>query len=611
MLIRDDQVKLFDGSFPRLWRFNRHPSIIFSFVVLFLILNPFIAHAQIRFASPQQYNLPQPGGAQCMVAADFNGDGYADIAVCVGSGGAAGVGVFMNKGDGTFLPPVIYGTGSGVTVGLVAIDLNVDGHSDLVAITGAGQLNVLLARSNGTFVPSVLYPLPGGGDAWSLVAGDFNGDGKKDIAVSYSGGNAIFLNRNDGTLAFSSKFSAPADSISLCCGIAVLADAADVNGDGVDDILTTEENNGFSILFGQRNGTMSAPTVYTPGFSYAVYHLADVTGDGKPDVVLSEQYAAFALFKNDGTGKFGAPTAFEVNNYGYGLSVAIGDFNGDFSNDVVAGPADGNLYIFTNDGNGNFSTPDLEPVSFDVCCGGNRANAIADFNGDGSLDLAYYDGASQVTVLPNTSKVVVTHSSFNLSTDHGGNTGTVTLTLYGNGPVSGDTFKLSCAQGEINGSNQTNSEKSLTATFDLTGQPPGQCSVIVTQPDGKTQTVPHPFTIEQGGAADIWVDVVGFDKIRAGKAQSYFVNFGNQGNVDSNSGTGIWLRFPSFLNYLTPENAKPSRSLQSDTDTLLYYELSNPLSAGSSQVFAIQFILPDDPQYAHRVFQIQSWTDGN
>src|SRR5690242_19609500 len=111
---------------------------IWFFIALFALTLPAFAEAQISFAPAAQYNLPEEGAyyyPPCITSADYNGDGRPDIAVCSAVEGAARVGVFINKGDGTLLSPVIYRTGSGETTGLAAIDLNLDGHPDLVALS--------------------------------------------------------------------------------------------------------------------------------------------------------------------------------------------------------------------------------------------------------------------------------------------------------------------------------------------------------------------------------------------------------------------------------------------------------------------------------------------
>ncbi len=223
--------------------------------------------AQIQFAQPVSYSLqlklPSQGivPQQEILAADLNGDGKPDLMV----GLASGVAVLLNNGNGTFASPVVYNISSiGGVLAIAAIDLNQDGKLDLVAFTdNPAALHLLLNRGNGSFLPD--NPLSLGLRAKTMAIGDFNGDGRVDVAVSYntnSNGccqswNQIFSNQGDGTLAFLSTFSAPGNAFD-CCGASALY-AADVNGDGLADIVTNNSDGSYSVLMNQGNGHIANP----------------------------------------------------------------------------------------------------------------------------------------------------------------------------------------------------------------------------------------------------------------------------------------------------------------------------------------------------------------
>jgi len=132
--------------------------------------------------------------------------------------------------------------------------------------------------------------------------------------------------------------------------------------------------------------------------------------------------------------------------------------------------------------------------------------------------------------------------------NQGGNSGNVTVTLIGAGFQAGAQVSLTAAgQASVLATNATVvSSNTLTATFDLTGAAPGAYNVVVTEPSGIVTTLPNGFTVEQGGAPQIWVDIIGPDEIRVGRTQTYYVMYGNTGNVDA-GGVPVWVQVPNTV----------------------------------------------------------------
>ena len=141
-------------------------------------------------------------GAHFVAVGDFNGDGKEDIvtanvAQLLDIYGVHtvedDVRVLLGNGDGTFQAGQSYDAGD--EPGFMAVgDFNGDGKLDL-AVTAVGGVSVLLGKGNGTFQPAQNYAVGGG----SLAVGDFNGDGKLDLAVTDSSGVSILLGNGDGT----------------------------------------------------------------------------------------------------------------------------------------------------------------------------------------------------------------------------------------------------------------------------------------------------------------------------------------------------------------------------------------------------------------------------
>lgn len=127
--------------------------------------------------------------------------------------------------------------------------------------------------------------------------------------------------------------------------------------------------------------------------------------------------------------------------------------------------------------------------------------------------------------------------------DRGGDTGSVSVHINGSGVVQGATVKLvNGAESDILGNPVIVGADGTTidTTFDLTGKTRGAWDVVVTNPDGKSFILSNAFTIEEGRAARVWVDIVGLNLIRPGRAQSFHVFYGNTGNVDA-VGVPLWI----------------------------------------------------------------------
>src|SRR5262249_26010114 len=145
--------------------------------------------------SPPRY--PVGPGPNSSVVADFNDDGYLDLAVA----DEREVSIFLGRGDGTFALKATCAVMSEPS-SIVAGDFNSDGRLDL-AVTNTNwndsTVSVLLGDGDGTFAPQVTYAAGRSPDA--IVVGDFDGDGHLDLAVTASGEVSVLLGRGDGTFA--------------------------------------------------------------------------------------------------------------------------------------------------------------------------------------------------------------------------------------------------------------------------------------------------------------------------------------------------------------------------------------------------------------------------
>lgn len=335
------------------------------------------------FGPPVQYNpVAQP--IWVMAAGDFNGDGLTDL-VFTSSADVfpTQVGVIFGAADGTLQSPRRYAVGPFPGQPVLA-DLNGDGVLDLVepaAIGTNGNLSVLLGNGDGSFQPAVSYPAAVG--AHFVAVGDFNGDGKPDLAASNLSGLGfnllVFLGNGDGT------FGAPVVTSVMNEALLVVGD---FNKDGKLDVIV-----GGQILFGNGDGTFRVT------FNFVQASLvADLNGDGNLDLVAAGTNTVLVQLGN-GDGTFRAPVRYTVRNTAV---LALGDLNGDGKPDIVAiaepfvrGAANqvlsGNIAVLLNNGDGTFQAAVRYAVAPNL-----SAVAVGDFNGDGNMDVAVSSASAPV-----------------------------------------------------------------------------------------------------------------------------------------------------------------------------------------------------------------------
>jgi hypothetical protein len=285
-----------------------------------------------------------------LIAADFNGDGKLDLALSNWSDGTNTVSIFLGNGDGTLQAPQSFPSGPTAPGNLCAGDFDGDGKLDLAvsnALTGAGaeNISILLGNGDGTFQNPTEYSAPS--NSVFLAVGDFNRDGKLDLILSNAGTNVyVGLGNGDGTFQ-------PPQIVATLAETPESLVTADVNGDGKLDLVTLTSGvssniAGVAVLLGNGDGTFQPPVTYsTPYFSYGGPVIADINGDGKPDLLLAPW--------SRGSGSTNTTL----------VSALIGNGDGTFQPAI------------------NLPTPAL-PVGG---TGGPAGLLAGDFNGDGKVDI--------------------------------------------------------------------------------------------------------------------------------------------------------------------------------------------------------------------------------
>jgi hypothetical protein len=363
----------------------------------------------VKFGPRTDFNAQ---GGNGMALGDIDGDGNLDfLAIAkkrISNVDYASLTVAKGSGSGTFTinfgPFASNPSGINYLHGPVIGDLNGDGKPDLVVVredadvsTTHRYVSVLLGDGAGGFSPRADVPAYSVGNAFPHdgAIGDFNRDGKLDLAVSnfdYTGSFSIFL--GDGSGGFTSRQEIA--TLSYPGPIAV----GDLNNDGKLDIVvgrTDLDGQYIAVHLGDGAGGFASPVYYLAAWygslSYSITSVAigDLNGDGKPDIVaVNWANKVTGVLLGDGTGSFGPATFVQAGFLPW--AVAIGDVSGDGKPDlVVANEGDDSVSVLLGDGTGAFPIKITKSVYKGYPPVHPRFVAIGDLNKDGKPDVLVGD----------------------------------------------------------------------------------------------------------------------------------------------------------------------------------------------------------------------------
>ncbi len=323
------------------------------------------------------------GSVRSLVAADFDADGKMDLAASLSSNKVA---FLKGRGGERFDPPTLYDAPAGALF-LVAIDFNRDGKLDL-----ASHEKLWPGNGDGTFQTNYPYALPSLPGGTGLAFGDFNGDGLPDVVtVNHNYGPNIAIALGNGSGVFSKIFETTAHATLNVYPISVVA--ADFNADGKLDVATANDtfyDSNVTVLFGNGDGTLGAKAYvqingYQSSDLYSKQLLAeDFDRDGDVDLIVASPQQGgqspavdgrVSVLVNPGTGVFSRSGG--ISSGPGTTAVAFADFDGDGNKEIVsAATTEGALSVFSG-----------TTVRAKLPAGAPTSVIAADLDGDGALDL--------------------------------------------------------------------------------------------------------------------------------------------------------------------------------------------------------------------------------
>ena len=356
------------------------------------------------FGDTPNYNLipitPVGGifSAGPAIAGDFNGDGKTDVALFEFTDAPGLIAAGLSNGDGTFQAPasspmteeMAYPDLTGASPAPVSGDFNGDGKIDLVAWTNSPYLDnndvflsINLSNGDGTFQGTIHVPTPPSPITTALALGDFNGDGKEDLAIvaepvsSTTQTNVqILLGQGNATFTTGASISLASAAQYIYFVGAVYLVAADFNHDGKIDLAAANTQTA-AVLIGNGDGTFKNPVFYGCGHPIIeAIGASDFNGDGNVDLVVST-YDGVSVFLGNGDGTFRSSIDSHFSA-GPGSWLAVGDFNGDGKPDLAFYDS-----VAVGNGDGTFQPPQalgFSPIGM----------GAGDFNSDGIPDLVMF-----------------------------------------------------------------------------------------------------------------------------------------------------------------------------------------------------------------------------
>jgi Abnormal spindle-like microcephaly-assoc'd, ASPM-SPD-2-Hydin/FG-GAP-like repeat len=314
---------------------------------------------------------PAPGSPFQVIAASLRHNGLVDL-VIAGGGSDNAVYIMIGNGDGTFQPAIPYPTTAESFMAALG-DFMGNGNLDIVTVEGTSAqgvrcncVEVLPGNGDGTFGAPITTPVPYDVDGIAVAPGDFNNDGKLDVAVAGDYQVDILLGNGKGAFSPDGYYAVSATPQSIATGYFTS------NKKKLDLAVANTEGESVSVLLGNGDGTFQQAVFYDVASPPTWLIAQDMNGDGKLDLITSNsgqpgELQAYppgvTVLDGNGDGTFQQGVFYPAGNAFDGNYVAAGDFNGDHKPDLAFVDLDGSTVItLLNTGVASFSP--TTPLNF-------------------------------------------------------------------------------------------------------------------------------------------------------------------------------------------------------------------------------------------------------
>ena len=332
-----------------------------------------------------------------------------------------------------FSPPAVFPVGDNpATVALA--DFDNDGRVDIVtADGGAISFGVLVNTTPtggqvATFRPQVAFTTTGAPVA--LAVGDFNADGKPDVAVATAGSIEVFINQTTDSVASGGTLSFSGPTVLTLGGALTAVAIGDVNGDSKPDIVATSADDKVTV-FASTTGPSATVATFSTAVSTTLIApqalvIRDLNADGMPDVAVAcgatTAPGSVAILVNTTAGVGDSPSFIAATSFPVGLGprgIAAGDFNADGRPDLaVANTSSDSVSIVLNATVSAGGTPAFAAQTLVAVGSSPRGIAVGDVNRDGKPDIAVANaGADTVRLFSNGTAALATVVDFSVMAD--------------------------------------------------------------------------------------------------------------------------------------------------------------------------------------------------